>query len=107
MYYSSSKNKGADQLRSYCKADLSMFSPRQKSVFFMTRLISKLLINTAIAKVCKNFKMSVCRFVGVVAQRPSLQLWLYEPRREKTGLRGFRLGLTQTGLYSHRKELEA
>ena len=30
-----------------------------------------------------------------------------EPRREKTGLRGFRQGLTQTGLYKHRKELEA
>ena len=31
----------------------------------------------------------------------------YEPRREKTGLRGFRPGQTQTGLYKLRKELEA
>ena len=31
----------------------------------------------------------------------------YEPRSEKTGLRGFRPGLTQTGLYSQRKWLEA
>ena len=31
---------------------------------------------------------------------------LYEPQREKTGLWGFRLGLTQTGLYSFRKSLE-
>ena len=30
-----------------------------------------------------------------------------EPRREKTGLRGFRPGPTQTGLYTLRKELEA
>ena len=30
-----------------------------------------------------------------------------EPRREKTGLRNFRPDLTQTNLYSHRKELEA
>ena len=30
-----------------------------------------------------------------------------EPRCEKTGLRGFRPGLTQTWLYSHRKWLEA
>ena len=30
-----------------------------------------------------------------------------EPRREKTGLREFRPGLTQTGLYKLRKELEA
>ena len=32
---------------------------------------------------------------------------LYEPRSEKTGLRGFRLGPIQTGLYSHRRWLEA
>ena len=32
---------------------------------------------------------------------------LNEPRREKTGLRGFRPGPTQTGLYKLRKELEA
>ena len=31
----------------------------------------------------------------------------YEPRYEKTGLRGFRQGLTQTGLYRHRRLLEA
>ena len=31
----------------------------------------------------------------------------FEPRFEKTGLRGFRPGLTQTGLYSHRRWLEA
>ena len=32
---------------------------------------------------------------------------IYEPRREKTGLRDFRPGPTQTGLYKLRKELEA
>ena len=32
---------------------------------------------------------------------------LSEPQRKKTGLRGFRPGLTQTGLYSHRSWLEA
>ena len=30
-----------------------------------------------------------------------------EPRCEKTGLRGFRPGPTQTGLYSHRRWLDA
>ena len=30
----------------------------------------------------------------------------YEPRSEKTGLRGFRPGPTQTWLYSHRKWIE-
>ena len=32
---------------------------------------------------------------------------IYEPRCEKTGLRGFRPGPTQNGLYSHRIWLEA
>ena len=32
---------------------------------------------------------------------------LNEPRCEKTGFRGFRPGSTQTGLYSHRRWLEA
>ena len=30
-----------------------------------------------------------------------------EPVREKTNNLGFRPGLTQTGLYSHRRQLEA
>ena len=32
---------------------------------------------------------------------------LHGPRREKTGLRGFRPGPTQTDLYSHRSRLDA
>ena len=36
-----------------------------------------------------------------------INLKLFEPRREKTGLRGFRPGQTQTGLYSYRRWLEA
>ena len=32
---------------------------------------------------------------------------IIEPRRKKTGLRGFRPGPTQTGLYKLRKELDA
>ena len=35
------------------------------------------------------------------------QILQYEPRCEKTGLRGFRPGSTQPGLYSHGKWLEA
>ena len=34
-------------------------------------------------------------------------IFALEPRYEKTGLRGFRPGPTQTGLYSHRRWLEA
>ena len=32
---------------------------------------------------------------------------IFEPRCEKTGLRGFRPGPTQTGLFSHTRWLEA
>ena len=32
---------------------------------------------------------------------------IIEPRHKKTGLRGFRQGPTQTGLYNHRRSLEA
>ena len=40
--------------------------------------------------------------------RPTLKAnCIIELRREKTGLQGFRPGLTQIDLYSHRKELEA
>ena len=35
-----------------------------------------------------------------------IQLSSNEPRSEKTGLRGFRPGSTQTGLHSHRRWLE-
>ena len=35
------------------------------------------------------------------------ELFRYEPCSEKTGLWGFRPGLTQTRLYSHRRWLEA
>ena len=31
----------------------------------------------------------------------------YKSRSEKTGLQGFRPGLTQTGLYSHKRWLES
>ena len=37
----------------------------------------------------------------------STRIVQYEPRCEKTGLRGFRPGPIQTGLYKLRKELEA
>ena len=43
----------------------------------------------------------------IVKKRKLLIASVPEPRYEKTGLRGFRPGPTQTGLYSHRRCLEA
>ena len=48
--------------------------------------------------VCLHLSVSVSLFE---------RLQQYEPHRKKTGLRGFRRGLTQTGLYSYRRWLEA
>ena len=39
--------------------------------------------------------------------RPHIPTCIYEPYCEKTGLRGFRPGLTQPSLHSHRRWLEA
>ena len=48
------------------------------------------------------------RVVVLVEQCHYLAItFIYEPRCEKPGLRGFRPGPTQTGLCSHRKWLEA
>ena len=40
-------------------------------------------------------------------QSSAKKLHSNEPHSEKTGLWGFRLGPTQTGLYSYRRRLEA
>ena len=44
---------------------------------------------------------------NIHSDQPKPALFTYEPRCEKTSLRGFRPGPTQTGLYSHRRWLEA
>ena len=43
----------------------------------------------------------------LVTSMPEVKTRRIEPRSEKTGLRGFRPGPTQIGLYSYRKRLEA
>ena len=48
---------------------------------------------------------TIANFLRTLDQESHVRL--NEPRREKTGLRGFRPGPTQTGLYKLRKELEA
>ena len=70
LYYPSSENKGADQLRGNREADLRLCF-----------------------RICKK---------AVFSQRGS-----YEPRCEKTGIRGFLPGITQTRLYSRRRWLDA
>ena len=77
-------------------------------------------------------KMQICNFLGIIFRtrfqymlisvnegqvhsplhavhhkKSSIDANRFEPRCEKTGLRGFHPGPTQTGLYSHRRWLDA
>ena len=78
----------------------------------------ELLLYVAEPSPCKPFHLfsrclerlsQPCRNDVLTSLKSKLSLLptLCEPRREKTGLRGFRPGPTQTGLYKLRKELEA
>ena len=74
---------GLNLLRSHAKA-YRLYQSKYKPVAKGTIMsISK---NNKIVKIKQNPALEIC---------------------EKTGLRGFRPGLTQTGLYSHRRWLEA
>ena len=68
--------------------------------------------------ICLDFAQMIVRnyllweYVIISRERQCLTLNLddqssFEPRCEKTGLRGFRPGPTQTGLYNHKRWLEA
>ena len=46
-------------------------------------------------------------YISVIESFMTDHIETYEPRCEKTGLRGLRPGPTQAGLYSHRRWLEA
>ena len=50
---------------------------------------------------------SLSMFASVMLKTHELDISLYEPRRQKTGLRGFRPGPTQIRLRRLRKWLEA
>ena len=60
-----------------------------------------LILNANIQKLLEEKQQNQ---VSIVLRKP---ICIFEPRCEKTGLRGFRPGPTQTGLYCHRRWLEA
>ena len=105
LYYPYSENKGADQLRGYCEADLRLcFRICKKPVFsrrgsYLHTLISALVIDCPGSRIPL---ISISKLLKAVSCR---SIVLFEPR-EKTCLRGFRPGLTQTKLYSQRKWIE-
>ena len=71
-----------------------------------TKLARWIIIS--ITSICfDSFEHNRCPSRDVLIRRCHSSCKTNEPRREKTGLRGFRPGPTQTGLYKLRKELEA
>ena len=64
MYYQSSENKGADQLRGYCEADLRLcFRICQKPVFSRRGSYSKTGV-TAVYIIFPNFSPNIdCRYL--------------------------------------------
>ena len=58
---------------------------------------------------CKSFRKGLTAYyIGYQnTSEPHRHMWKsFEPRSEKTGLRGFRPGPTQTRLYNYRRLLE-
>ena len=70
---------------------------------FARFLISIMALSKRVFHYMFSFETKLC--TSTLCHHES-QIW-HEPRRQKTGLRGFRPGPTQTGLYSHRRWLEA
>ena len=80
------------------------WSETPKTGFLRTRLILCLLIYSKRRRQ-KSKLVCLCFKFIVISQTTALKDYqsIYEPRCEKTGLRDFRPGPTQTGLYSHRR----
>ena len=78
--------------------------PGQKTGFLTTRLNSYPPRHNILFSCQRNHMLLLDRFGQGLGNICSL---LTEPRCEKTGLRSFRPGPTQTGMYNHRRWLEA
>ena len=107
------ENKSADQLHSNCKAD-------QRLCFHFTDSTIALLIKSEISTFfCDCTALFVLDLIGnqivvflmhrlIYFKKDYIQVLLaFEPVHDKTSNLGFRPCPTQTGLYSHRRWLEA
>ena len=69
-----------------------------ENVLIVNQIINQMVIFRHIPDTCRIRNVSI---------HIKTKLDLFKTRCEKTGLRGFRPGPTQTGLYSHRRWIEA
>ena len=94
------ENKDADQLRGNREADQRLCFPYMDSAIPLLTKSEILSLKPSSVAV----QPYLCR---TWSETPKTGFLTYEPRCEKTGLRGLRPGPTQTGLYSDRRWLEA
>ena len=98
------KNKDADQLHGNREAG-------QHLCFCYTHSIIPLLLKSKISSLQTSFVVLQPGFCWTLMETPKTGFLTtrlkYQLRRQKTGLRGIQPGMTKTGLYSHRRWLEA
>ena len=114
MYYPSSENKGADQLRSYCEADLRLcFLIGNYPVFSQCGSIDNFSVMSGTTSWALTRTLeSSCVLLKDTNEHQAItggalfnkchKFTLNEPQHEKTRLRP---GPTQTGLHSHMLEI--
>ena len=82
-------------------------------VYVLIDNVNRIMQHTKVGLLFAYNFHQICRFsqgtkyVGFHRVQRRSGIGLYVPCNEKTGLRGFRLAPTQTGLYNHRRGLEA
>ena len=116
------ENKDADQLRGNREADQRLcFRYTDSTIPLLPKSeISRFQPSSVAVQLClcrtwsETPKTSFLRTrlicnqcMGIILCFPEMCFPIYEPRCEKTGLRGFRPGPTQTRLYNHTRWLEA
>ena len=105
--FSKCENKGADQLCGNSTADQHLcFCYIDSTIPLLPKSeISSLLPSSVdvLYCLCRTWSETTKTDFLVMCLIYSTTASLYEPRYEKTGLRGFRPGPTQTGLYNHRR----
>ena len=110
LYYPCRENKGAGQISFAVTAKLVcafVFAYAKIQFSYAAAHLSPVLYYQIFALEGMNLQFLIINeyFIDNIPTCPPPPL--YEPRREKTGLRGFRPCPTQTCLYSHRSRLEA
>ena len=81
------------------------FNNRQTGIKYQYFAIKISLYKDIFIYICRLIVVFDCHLSGVITMRKTFNSLIFEPCHEKTCLRGFRPGLTETRLYSQRRWL--